>query len=56
MDGYSVKKSPFMQEWMAQADPPKSWMVDRYSSLQIKWRTTLNNGQLQVVFWKKYCL
>ena len=25
MDGYncSVKKSPYMKEWMAQADPPK---------------------------------
>ena len=29
MDGcnYSVKKSPYMKEWMAQADPPKETSI-----------------------------
>ena len=59
----SVKKSSYMKEWMAQADPRKEvntvkkWMTGCYLSLQIKRHTTLKNGRLQVVFWKKnYCL
>ena len=45
---------------MAQAGPlkevstVKKLMACRYSSLQIQLHTTLQNGRLQVVFWKKY--
>ena len=35
----------------------KKWMVGRYSSLPIKWHSSLKNGQLQVRFSKEiYCL
>ena len=47
MDGYS-NKSPYMKEWIAQADilqkEPlrlKEWMADRNSSFHIKWHTDL---------------
>ena len=56
-----LKKSLYMKEWMAQADPPKEantvkkkWMVSRHSSFQIKRHFTLKNGRQQVVLWKKY--
>ena len=59
----SVKKSVYMNEWMAEAYPPKDastvrkWVAACYSYLQIKLYTNLKNGQLQVLFWKKiYCL
>ena len=45
---------------MAQADPlkevctVKKLMAYRNSSLQIQLYTILQNGRLQVVFWKKY--
>ena len=58
-----LKVSPYMKEWMGQADPRKEanavkiWMADCYSSLQINWHTTLKNWRLQMVFWEKiYCL
>ena len=55
-----LKKSPYMKELTAQGDPPKEAnTVEKMngqliSSLQIKRRTILKNGRLQVVFWKKY--
>ena len=39
-----------MKKWMAQAEKAsaiKKWMASRYSSLQIKWHTTL-----KVVIWE----
>ena len=54
-----LKKSSYMKELIAQADPPKDantvkkGMTSRYSSLQIKRGTILKNGRLQVKFWKK---
>ena len=53
------KTSPYMKEWMAQADPQKEactvkkWMASHYSFLQIKLHTIFKNGWLQVVFWKQ---
>ena len=51
-----LKKSHYMKEWKAQAEKAsaiKKWMASRYSSLQIKWHTTLKKGWLQVVIWEK---
>ena len=54
-----LKKSPYMKEFIAKADPPKEvnmvikWMASQYSSLNLKRHTILKNGQLQVVFWKR---
>ena len=51
-----LNKSPHMNEWMVQADPPKEantvqkWMADFYLTLQMKRQSTLKNGRLQVVF------
>ena len=51
-----LKKSPYMKELTAQGDPPKEAnTVEKMngqliSSLQIKRRTILKNGLLQVVF------
>ena len=52
----SVKKSPYMKEWMAQADPPKEVSaVKKMNGRSLlfssnKMTHTLKNGQLQVVF------
>ena len=55
-----LKNHPTRKEWMAQAgllkevSTVKKVMACQYSSLQVQIHTTLQNGQLQVVFWKKY--
>ena len=63
MDGcnYSVKKNhPTLKNGSPKNENElrlKKWMAGHYTSLQIKWHTTLKNRRLQVVFWKKkHCL